>query len=395
MPGNTEFWIRPASAFYIQPELNSSARVYDAGQDWGFYYEGTNTNGAFFAGDDVGLIAHRNGTPSTNIPIFIDDDAVTAYPFSDAGNNGIITNADGIAYTAVYGYGDQYVGITGVATWDAGVRGISMGLSSTSHTIGTNYEYPLTGIMGEVSGKGNHYIDDYGQQGVYGWQAAAAGTAPYCQGVTGRTSQSGTQSGGVAGYYTSTVGNLTTNFTAPITYGILGTSFTGVYGYSSDYDTYWAGYFDGDVYVDRNMIAKDYFTHEKTTSKGTIETSVPTSTVKVIEDYGTGNLTNGVAKIDIDNILLELAAKGTENYYVYIQLTGESANGVFVEKHDTYFIVKENNNGKGNITFDWKIIIKDKDNKGKMPKANFENKKMEFDNNPFEIKESSPRKKTK
>ena len=230
IPGNTEWWIRPTAALYIQPQFNINARVYDNGQTFGFLYEGNNRYGSFFSGADVGVIGHRAGTPSTAVPDFTFD----IYPFVDVNADGDITAADEVTWTGIYGYGDAFVGTTGICTLDAGVRGIGLG-----NTSGTNSSWPVVGVIGEVVATGT---SSYGQQGVYGWQSAAAGATQCNSGVLGRTSQNGVQSAGVAGYYTAAVGTLSSCFTAPTTYGLLGTA---TYG----------GLFDGNVYSNGTLSA--------------------------------------------------------------------------------------------------------------------------------------------
>ncbi len=343
IPGNTEFWIRPSGAKYIRPEFNAKARVFDAGQHWGFYYEGSNRHGAFFAGDDVGVIGQRAGTDTSAVPTFIGDQ----YPFVSSGGDDEITSVDDVTYSGVYGYGNLYVGVTGIATWDAGVRGI--GLAESDY--GTNSSWPVVGVMGEVVSTGS---DDYGQQGVYGWQAASAGSDAFCSGVVGRTSQTGYGSGGVTGYYTSSVGSLSSCFSSPVVFGTLGYGQgCGVYGYTSS-SSYWAGYFYGDVKVIGDMYASNYYKSSNLYyTKGTLNT---------IEDFGSATLKKGVSKIIIDYDLLDMADK-SQDYKVYIQLTSENQNGVYVKKYQDYFEVIENNKGQSNTSFDWRLVVVKKTSK--------------------------------
>lgn len=48
-PGNTEWWIRPTSALYIQPMANANIRVYDAAQTYGLWYDGSSNQYAIYA----------------------------------------------------------------------------------------------------------------------------------------------------------------------------------------------------------------------------------------------------------------------------------------------------------------------------------------------------------
>ncbi|HBS87477.1 MAG: hypothetical protein A2W91_00575 [Bacteroidetes bacterium GWF2_38_335] len=210
IPGGTEWWVRPTAALYIQPMYNAFARVYDNGQQFGYYYEGNNPTGGFFHGGSAGAIGTRSA--STSLCAFTWDQ----YPFTDVGGDYAISAADQVTWSGLFGYGASYNGITGIGELDCGVRGIGLGLSSNS---GTNSSWPVVGVMGEVIQTGT----SNGQQGVYGWQAAPAGAGNYDAGVLGRTSQSGAQSGGVVGYYTSSVGSLVTCFSSA-NYGMLGTA---------------------------------------------------------------------------------------------------------------------------------------------------------------------------
>ena len=225
--GDVEYWIRPTiEPTYIKPYNNDNVRIYDAGEDLAFYYEGSNPNGSFFAGGDCGAIGHRSGVPYAQIPSFIGDE----FPFVDIGLDGEITSADDVTYTGLYAYGDIYNGVTGIAYLDVGIRGI--GLDDYG---GTNSTWPVVGVIGEVVATGDGY--DYGQQGVYGWQAATAGTDEYCSGVYGRTSQTGYMSAGVLGQYTASVDDLVYGFdgSASEIWGALGYGGQyGVYGKSEN-----------------------------------------------------------------------------------------------------------------------------------------------------------------
>lgn len=329
VPGNVEWWIRPTSAAFIQPMYNVNAKVYDAGQTWAFYYDGSNSKGSFFGGGTVGAVMHRSGVPAANAPNFTWDE----YPFIDGGTDGTITATDNVTYSGGYAFGSAYNGFTGIGTLDAGVRGIGLG-----NTSGTNSSWPVVGVIGEVVATGS---SSYGQQGIYGWQAAAPGGANYCTGVLGRTSQSGTQSAGVVGYYTGTVGTLTTCFTAT-NYGLIGTSARGIY-----YGNGLAG--SGT----KSCVVK--------TTEGPKALYCVESPENYFEEYGTAKLVNGRTVINIDPLFLQTITISKENpYKVFIQMIDEIPNNVHVEKFDTYFVVVENNGGSSNAEFDWRFVAKRK-----------------------------------
>jgi hypothetical protein len=411
IPGNIEWWVRPTDSLYIQPMHNSNAKVYDAGQTWAFYYNGTNVKGSFLAGGDVGVVMHRSGVSSTSVPKFAGDQ----FPFVDVNSDAEITSADVVTYTGGYAYGSLYNGFTGISKWDAGVRGIGLGI-----TDGTNSSWPVTGVIGEVLYTGS---GDLGQQGIYGWQAAPAGTAVACSGIIGRTSQTGNQSAGVVGYYTSSVGNLTTCFTSFKSIGMLGLGTKGVYGQTSavggvgvfgantdltsasnvgvyglvgdgtsqsiDFkailgvsnntnDLYGCGgYFSGEyygvyainptassgyaIYYSGNLAGTGTKSCVMKTSQGPKALYCVESPENYLEDYGTAQMVNGTARIDIDPVFLETITIDGENpYKVFIQMIDEISNNIHIKKYDTYFEVIENNGGTSNATFDWRFIAKRK-----------------------------------
>ncbi|MBN2542987.1 hypothetical protein JXI42_09005 [bacterium] len=199
-PPATVYWIEEDGGTYVYPEGNTSARVYDEGQTFSYYYEGTNSSGAFFAGDDVGVIGHRAGTSSSDLPTFTNDE----YPLIDSGTNAAINSLDEVTYTGMYAYGELYNGVTGISRWDTGIRGVGLG-----NPDGTNELWPVTGVMGEVLYDGSY---NSGQQGVYGWNAASPADADFSIGAYGRTSQTGLMSAGVLGQYTASVGDLVEGF---------------------------------------------------------------------------------------------------------------------------------------------------------------------------------------
>ena len=305
-------------------------------------------------------------------------------------------------------------GVTGAGRLDAGVRGIGLG-----GTSGTNSSWPVVGVMGEVIATGT---SSNGQQGVYGWQAAPAGTDPTCIGTLGRTSQTGNQSAGVAGYYTDNVGNLVTCFSSYKSLGMLGTGTTGVTGQtsvaggkgifgtntdltsSSNYGVYgqvgdgtsvqtdfkavvgisdntndfygYGGYFEGEwcgvyaynpqengdaVYCSGDFSASGTKSCVMKTSQGPKALYCVESPENYFEDYGTAKLVNGKARIDIDPLFLETITINNENpFKVFIQMTDEIPNNVHIVKHDKYFEVIENNNGTSTAEFDWRLVAKRK-----------------------------------
>ncbi len=86
----------------------------------------------------------------------------------------------------------------------------------------------------------------------------------------------------------------------------------------------------------------------------------------LLEDYGTGQLVNGLATIKIDPIFTRnIDVNNTRPLKVFIQLEGE-CNGVFVtNKSANGFTVKELQNGNSNVSFSWHIVANRKDEASK------------------------------
>jgi len=76
------------------------------------------------------------------------------------------------------------------------------------------------------------------------------------------------------------------------------------------------------------------------------------------EDLGSGQLQDGVARIDLDPVFLETVTIDELNpYRVSVTLT-DDCNGVFVKKFADHFVVKELNGGRSSATFDFRVTAK-------------------------------------
>jgi hypothetical protein len=85
----------------------------------------------------------------------------------------------------------------------------------------------------------------------------------------------------------------------------------------------------------------------------------------LFEDYGNGQLVNGVAQISIDPIFTKnIIVDETHTLKVFIQLEGD-CNGVYVTgKSASGFTVKELQSGNSNVSFSWHIVGNRKDTTG-------------------------------
>jgi len=78
------------------------------------------------------------------------------------------------------------------------------------------------------------------------------------------------------------------------------------------------------------------------------------------EDFGSAQLTDGQARIELDPIFLQTVTISEQHpMKVFVTLTGE-CNGVFVKKCVDHFVVRELAGGDSSATFDWRIVAKRK-----------------------------------
>ena len=76
------------------------------------------------------------------------------------------------------------------------------------------------------------------------------------------------------------------------------------------------------------------------------------------EDFGSGELANGLATVELDPIYLEtVTIDDAHPLRVVVTVTGPSP-GVFVEKSSRGFTVRELSGGRGCATFDWRVAAK-------------------------------------
>lgn len=94
------------------------------------------------------------------------------------------------------------------------------------------------------------------------------------------------------------------------------------------------------------------------TSQGQRQMYCTESTEVWFEDLGSGRLTDGVARIDLDPLFLETVTINQEHpIKVFITLNGECL-GVWVEKQQDHFIVRELAGGRSNAEFDFRVVAK-------------------------------------
>src|SRR4030066_176913 len=191
----------------------------------------------------------------------------------------------------------------------------------------------------------------FGEGSLYGLYGNSNGT-----GVFGTGPQYGVHGDGYNG---------TGVYGSGVTYGVYGVASanngSGVYGSNGGNPSTYAGYFVGTVYV-----AGDFYAVGTTKSaavKGNNgEYRVPyaqESPENWFEDFGTAQLVNGQATVNIDPLYAQTVNTAV-TYYVFLTPEGD-CQGLFVTgKTPACFEVRELQNGKSNLSVSYRIVAKRK-----------------------------------
>ncbi len=332
--------------------------------------------GVYSTGGEVGVV----GSNSTN---------------SSFGELGTSLGEGVLGEGSVYGV-VAYGSSIGVSASSAG-QGV-YGANNTNGSygeLGTSVLDNATGVLGGggsygVYGSGS-FIGVYGSGGEFG--VSASGSTYGVQSTGGSYGVSGTGSGsnsvGVAGTGVSqgVYGLNSTNSG----YGILGTSVgsdsVGAYGSATNYGTYGVGgtgafgsgptgvagigsgsgsvgvygsgesygvYSDGNFATSGTKSAVVALPDDRVVSLYAVE-----SPENWFEDFGSGQLSNGVASIDLDPTFAQTISTEA-GYHVFLTPNGD-CHGLYVaNKTASGFEVRELGGGKSNVPFDYRIVAKRK-----------------------------------
>jgi hypothetical protein len=376
--GTLELWFRPVAAPYIQPMSNLNVRVYDTApaQPYGIYYDGgTNTVGGYFR-----TTSGVAGT--TAIQGFSDVAGQQQYGY--LGYNGPITvGASTIGGASVYGFTDDP--------------------NSTAVYGRTQLNASVAAVLGYSSVwiPGYFYGDDASavfatRPGVYGQLVTSISKAGYHSAIRGYSIYNG---GGNPGYVTG--GNFTavgSNAGGPST-----EDGQGVYGiYSGTGSTRRAGgYFYGTNGVTANYASVgEHLTNSKITGIGVMAEIIPTPTHGRIRltasespeywytDYGTVQLVNGRAHVDLDPILADIIVVNAQNpLKIFPQANIPNCNGLAViNKSATGFDLVEVNSGTSTGEVDYQIVAKPKTNYGEGRFAYMPGPILKYEDDPAQAK---------
>jgi len=356
--GSLELWYRPVAMPYICPVSNASIRVYDTpAQPYGIYYNGSgNTVGGYFRTTSATL-----GT--TAVQGFSDVSGQQQYGY--LGYNGPITvGASTINGASVYGWTDD--------PNSTAVYGRTAGNADVAAVLG----YSNAWIPGFF----------YGDDGSAVYATRPAIYAQMNQTISKGGIQSALQTyyaytgGGNPGWATGgwlqAIGNTEdaigcfATATGPSSGGNPGG------GYLTSFNVTGGGYFQANgqwAYVALNSTTNRKIWGTGTVSEiistpdhGRITLSCPESPEYWYIDYGTVNLVNGKAHVELDPILTDIVVIDAQNpIKVITQVNIPESNGVAViNKTDKGFDIIELKGGTSSGEIDYQIVAKPKTNYG-------------------------------
>ncbi len=95
------------------------------------------------------------------------------------------------------------------------------------------------------------------------------------------------------------------------------------------------------------------------TSEGSVNLIAPESPEAWVMDFGSGQLFNGAARIDLEQTFLDsVTVNGQHPLKVFVQLTSAGSASVYVAKHETGFVVFDSLGWPSDATFDYQVVGK-------------------------------------
>lgn len=285
------------------------------------------------------------GQSTSGVGIF----GASASNYAVWGSNSSSTGAG----AGVVGQGSSSAGVIGQSTTNYGVYG---------------YSQSSFGIVGQTSNTVAVYGQATGNYGLYGTSSTASavvGSSTSGAGVSGQSSSnygvygSSSSSNGVVGSGTSGIGVV----------GQSGSSYGGYF--STQAASAWAAYVNNTqaaaqpgsalgLYVNGNLVvANGTKSAAVDTSQGLRLVYCTESPLSMFEDFGTGHLVNGSARVALDPLFAEtIEGSGLQ---VFLTPRSGSSKGLAVEQQDaTGFTVVELGNGKGSYAFDYRVVARRK-----------------------------------
>jgi hypothetical protein len=333
---------------------------------WGFAVVGEGSDGVHGIGASAGVVG--TGNLAGVVGRLVDQPQPLPITFFDAGvlgsTLGLDTNSKRARLSAgVIGESDVGYGVYGVTNSGVAVRG-------DSNNVGVFGEGSDTGVLGFGVGTGVH---GFGRTAIVGegqgpeTNTGVLGTAQVGIGVHGSSTDALPSLFGV-GVWGEGVRGVGVAGSAQHGYGVQATSdeFIGLLASCGDDSNpgVAAGYFDGPVIITGDLTvlgAKSAaISHRDGSHRLLYSMESPESW---FEDFGEARLVKGRANVKLESGFLSVVKP--DRYHVFLTPYGDS-NGLYVShRGKNGFQVREQGQGKSNISFSYRIVAKRKDINGK------------------------------
>ena len=306
-------------------------------------FTGTQTinNNMTITGSGSGTTLSVSGTGTYAMVGTINNSSTYSYGLAGSSNS---DTGGGILGQSVSGGG---VGVVGTATTGAGVVGLAttgIGVKGAANGTGS------TGVYASGTGSGGTGVLASGSSyGVYGTSSTSIG-------VYGGATDASAENYGVYGTSASSDGE-----------GVYGNGGAyGVMGIGGDYGVYGSGSYSGVIGEGNDMAV---YALGNLGAEGTKSAVVALPNDHVVslyavespenwfEDFGSGELKDGVATITLDATFAQTVSPEM-GYHVFVTPNGD-CEGLYVgQKTATGFEVRELHAGKSSVAFDYRIVAK-------------------------------------
>ncbi len=375
--GTPVYWIKPDGAAYIQPIGNDNIKIYDAGESYGFYYNGsanqygvyaiassaTNPTAAVVGFSDVagnqtyGYLGY-NGTWSSGTGLDLEGMAVYGMVEDPGRTAGFFRTTGNANYASLITYSNEwhpFFSEMDNSDPDANPRG---GYFHLNNLVDPNYSLLHQTALLTLSEFGGTTNANY-TTGAYvqGYGDAQDGVGLYAVGNSNNTGVGVWAEGTTYGVLASGGSQDYVKKTSQA-YGIGIVSNGGLFGIAS-YGGIYGGYFQGQnvsAYFDGKTYSNDISVQLIDNGDGErVPTYTAVSEKPEIILRGQGKLVDGKAVIKFNPEIAKVISD-KDPVYVVVTPTGPT-KGVYVSyaKADGFEVV-ENQGGKSTVTFNWIAI---------------------------------------
>jgi hypothetical protein len=253
---------------------------------------------------------------------------------------------NGVSGQSVSPNGNGVVGVnnSNTADFNNGVLGINN--ATTGNAYGVNGSTQTTGFGAGVIGNANANTGT--AFGVFGQANSPNGNA-----IFGHAASSLGFPTAVVGFFDSTDGGVAGQFVAHggsglILQGLSGSNFNQVFSVDAN----------GNLNISGNLTVSGTKSSTAKLQNGReIALYAVESPENWFEDFGSGEMNNGVAWIPLEASFAE-ATNATVSYHVFLTANGDS-NGLYVSrKTTTGFEVREHGGAASNVAFDYRIVVR-------------------------------------